>query len=249
VIVIKAGGSAITHKRQPYTLNEVAIDNLARQLSHVREDLILIHGVGSYGHPPAKKYQIGLGHDGTRERLMGLMLTHYWVDELSQRLIRVLLDHGLVALRCRPTTFFVTEKGRIVDFYPEPIETFVGLGIVPVLHGDGPADRAQGFSVLSGDQIAVYLARHFGARKVIFAMDVPGVLRGGELVPEVAFDAIPDVQKHILDNDDASGGLRRKLEEIKALSGTGIPVQLVSLHEEEALLDAVRDQQVGTLIH
>lgn len=248
MLVIKVGGSAITNKKVPYSLKEDVINNVARQLAQIDEPLILIHGVGSFGHPPAKKYKIGGGYDGTHERVMGLMLTHFWVDELSQRFIKVLLDYDLAALRCRPTTVFVTDQRRIVEFFAEPLERFVQMGMIPVLHGDGPADRSQGFCVLSGDQIAVFLAKHFGARKVIFGMDVPGVLKDQEIISEMGFDQIPYLQEFIIENHDASGGLHKKLLEIQQLAGSGIPAQLVGLEEPDTLLKAAQNQLIGTTI-
>lgn len=248
MIIIKAGGSAITMKDKPYTLDETAMHHTAKQLVQIKEPVILIHGVGSYGHPPAKQYQIGLGYDGSRERVWGLMLTHYWVDELSQRFTRVLLDHELLALRCRPTTLFVTDQRRIVQFNKEPLDRFLKMNILPVLHGDGPSDRSQGFCVLSGDQIAVYLAKTYKARKVIFGMDVPGILKSGRPVGHVRYDELLSFSKYIKDNEDASGGLSKKLQEIAGLQGERIPVQLVSLHNPDDLLRAVNDQTAGTLI-
>ncbi|MBN1542159.1 hypothetical protein JW992_08410 [candidate division KSB1 bacterium] len=77
MLIIKAGGSAITHKQQPYQANEAAMRHLAQQLARLEEPVILVHGVGSYGHPPAKQYRIGLGADGSRERNYGLAVTHF----------------------------------------------------------------------------------------------------------------------------------------------------------------------------
>ncbi len=251
MIIVKAGGSAITHKSEPYSPNESTIASVAEQLSQTsRSDggMILVHGVGSFGHPLAKEHDLGHGYDGTEEGLMGAMFTHYWVDELSQRFIKAIIDHGVPALRCRPTTSFVTKSRRIVDFYSEPIGKYLEMGIVPVFHGDVPADRDQGFSVLSSDQIAVFLARHFGARKVIFGMDVPGLLREGETVPELGFGAIPEFMEFVSDNNDASGGLQKKLQEIQALEGSGIEVRLIGLGEPGALLRAIEGEVVGTLI-
>ena len=122
------------------------------------------------------------------------------------------------------------------------------MGIIPVFHGDVPADRDQGFSVLSSDQIAVFLARHFGAKKVIFGMDVPGLLRKGEALPELGFGGIPDFMEFVSDNHDASGGLQKKLQEIQTLEGSGIEVQLIGLGEPGALLQAIEGEAVGTLI-
>ena len=248
MIIVKAGGSAITYKKKPYALNEDVMKNVASQLAQIDERVILVHGVGSFGHPLAKKYRIGSGYDGTREKLMGLMLTHYWVDELSPRFIKILIDNDVPALRCRPTTLFITKKGRIEDFYSEPIERFLEMGMIPVLHGDGPADREQGFAILSGDQITTFLARRFKARKVIFGMDVPGVLKDDKIIPEIKFEDIPDISKIVFDNHDASGGLGKKLEEVQKLADMNIKVQLVSLCDPDTLVRATKDQGIGTLI-
>lgn len=249
MLVIKIGGSVITNKKDPFSFNEDVIQNIAKQLTQINEKVILVHGVGSFGHPLAKKYRIGAGYDGTDERLMGLMLTHYWVDELSQRITKILIDSGLVALRCRPTTLFVTDNGRIVEFFAESIESFIQMGMIPVLHGDGPSDRTRGFSILSGDQITIFLAKYFKARKVIFGMDVAGIFSEKTLVKAATFDEIPHLQTFIRDNHDASGGLHRKLSEIQQLNGANIPVQLVGLKEPAALLNAVNNDPIGTTIN
>ncbi|HPI74971.1 MAG TPA: isopentenyl phosphate kinase [bacterium] len=248
MLLIKAGGSALTDKSIPYSFREPVVHALAGQLRRICEPLILAHGVGSFGHPPAKQYRIGLGDDATPDRRLGLAITQYWVDELAQRVIKILIDARLPALLTAADMLFVTEDRRIVDFHAEPIQRCLTMNLIPVLHGDGPLDRRQGFSVLSADQIVIYLARFFTARKVIFAMDVPGILRNGRPIPRLSFRELPTVQKEILSSQDASGGLAKKLEEIGALAGTGIDVQLVSLLEPDALLAAAHNQERGTLI-
>lgn len=248
MLIIKAGGSALTDKTRPFSFRELAACALAEQLRQIHEPMILAHGVGSFGHPPAKQYKIGLGDDTTPERRRGLAITQYWVDELAQRLIKILLDAPLPALLTAADMLFITDKGRIIDFYAEPLQRYLEMNLIPVLHGDGPADRQQGFSVLSADQIVIYLAKFFQARKVIFAMDVPGILRQGRPIAHLSFDELSAVQAEIVANHDASGGLAKKLEEISALADSGIKVQLISLLEEQALLAAARDEPVGTVI-
>ena len=247
MLLIKAGGSALTDKSIPYSFREPAVHSLAGQLAQIHEPMILAHGVGSFGHPPAKQYRIGLGDDATPERRQGRD-HQYWVDELAQRVIKILIDAPLPALLTAADMLFVTDDRRIVEFHAEPIQRCLTMNLIPVLHGDGPLDRRQGFSVLSADQIVVYLAGFFAARKVIFAMDVPGILRNGRPIPRLSFRDLPAVQKEILASQDASGGLAKKLEEISALAGTGIDVQLVSLLEPDALLAAARNEARGTLI-
>ncbi|MBN1542158.1 hypothetical protein JW992_08405 [candidate division KSB1 bacterium] len=167
---------------------------------------------------------------------------------MTQILLGFLIQANLPAVQCRASSMFVTEQRRIVAFHREPVERYLDLGLIPVIHGDGPADRHQGFCVLSGDQIAVDLARRFRARKVIFCMDVPGILRDGRVIEHLRYDEIDDLQRHIADNHDASGGLAAKLLEIQTLRPAGIPVQLVTLHNADALTAASRNENIGTLI-
>lgn len=248
MLIIKAGGSAITDKSQPYTIRLNVIQQLAEQLREINEPIILTHGVGSYGHPPAKQFRIGYGFDGTSERRQGFLLTHYWVDELSQRFTKIMLDASVPAGRLRPTELFVTENRRIATFFAEPLERYLEMGIIPVLHGDGPTDRKQGFCVLSSDQTAIYLARYFHARTVIFGMDVDGVLENGKTVPFIAYQDLPVWQEKIMKGTDASGGLPKKLGEIETLKDLNIPVKIINMLKPGTLLQAVRGEATGTYI-
>lgn len=75
MIILKLGGSILTNKNSKkaevnYTnLNRIAneiknalinkgMDNFINNNSS-DQGLVIIHGAGSYGHPPAKKYEIG----------------------------------------------------------------------------------------------------------------------------------------------------------------------------------------------
>lgn len=249
MIIFKAGGSAITDKSKPYTMRIEIMQLIASELKDVGENLILAHGVGSYGHPMAKKFRIGHGFDQTPETRLGFLFTHYWVDELSQRFVKILLDAQIPAGRLRPTSLFVTDNRRIVTFFAEPLERYLEMGIIPVLHGDGPTDRRQGYCVLSADQTMIYLAKHFKARRVIFGMDVDGVLdESGNPVPQISFSDLPNWINRIQNNQDASGGLPMKLREIQALQGMNIPVQLINITQPGMLRAALNGEMCGTLI-
>ncbi|KAG5970551.1 hypothetical protein E4U55_001615 [Claviceps digitariae] len=67
-VVVKLGGAALTDKANPDTLSaslDTLADNIARvyqtQLRPHGKRLVLIHGAGSFGHPPAKKFQVKTG--------------------------------------------------------------------------------------------------------------------------------------------------------------------------------------------
>ena len=68
MIILKIGGSILTNKDAPES--EVDSDSLKRiareiksSLDNSSKELIIVHGAGSFGHPPAKKYKIGQSFD------------------------------------------------------------------------------------------------------------------------------------------------------------------------------------------
>ena len=213
MIIFKAGGSAITDKQVPFTPRKTVMHDIARQLTKINEPTILLHGVGSFGHPPAKEYGIGHGWDGTDRRRLGLMITHYHVDQLSQLFLRILIEHQVPALRLQTAALFTTDKRRINGFNPGPLNHFLEMGSLPMLAGDAPPDQQMGFSVLSADQSTVYLAREYQAHRVIFGMDVPGILDpDGKTIPRLRFAELPDIFTIIQDNHDAQRRITQKTE-------------------------------------
>ena len=59
MIILKIGGSAITKKdAQEPTIDEVNLDRIAQEVSAYNDDMVIVHGAGSYGHIYAKKFGI-----------------------------------------------------------------------------------------------------------------------------------------------------------------------------------------------
>ena len=68
MIILKIGGSSLTNKDS--SESEVNFESLERialeiksSLDNGPKQLIIVHGAGSFGHPPAKKYKIGEAFD------------------------------------------------------------------------------------------------------------------------------------------------------------------------------------------
>ena len=58
VILIKLGGSVVTYKERPMTINKNAIDRIIKSLLSVKIPIILVHGGGSFGHHWSMKYDM-----------------------------------------------------------------------------------------------------------------------------------------------------------------------------------------------
>ena len=50
MLLIKLGGSIITNKDKPLSPRRKTIDGIVRSLKKTDEDIIVVHGGGSYGH-------------------------------------------------------------------------------------------------------------------------------------------------------------------------------------------------------
>jgi isopentenyl phosphate kinase len=247
LLIIKLGGSAITDKRRGCVAKRKVIDEISGEVAKVKERLILIHGAGSFGHPIVKEYGIHLGFRN-RSQLTGYAETKYRLTELTRIILEALRSHKVPAAPFMPSSFMVAENGRLLKVEVEPLERLLELGLVPVLHGDIVADTKMGFSVVSGDQIAAYLAEKMNARMVIFGCDVDGVFtadpktnRKAELIRVIKLSTVKDVMRSVGGPaaPDVTQGMLGKLKEGLRLVEKGIEVVIMNLTKPEGLTSIV----------
>ena len=50
MILIKLGGSIITNKERPLSPRRKTIDIILKEISKIKEPVVMVHGGGSYGH-------------------------------------------------------------------------------------------------------------------------------------------------------------------------------------------------------
>lgn len=221
--VIKLGGSVLTDKSKPYSLMEERINRIGRELWEVFERMIIVHGVGSFGHPPVKKYHLYRGYE-SEEDLINLAHTQSLVFILRTKLADALRSQGIPAMIFLPSSFIVADNGKIKRFYTEPIEKFLNLGMVPLIGGDMVYDESMGFSVCSGDTIALHLAATLNARRLIFVSDVDGIYTED---PKMNVNAQPIREMDLEDVQniakvsgslgiDVTSGMKGKIEELKS---------------------------------
>lgn len=173
-VVLKLGGSVITRKDKVASLNRPAVEAIAKELARINMKLLLIHGAGSFGHPIAKQYAI---HQGYKERrqLRGVTETKRSMLHLTMMITELLAKHHVAAVPFLSSSCMVAKGGRLSNVDTEPFRMMLDIGLVPLCSGDVVADLEMGFSIVSGDQIAVYLAEKLNATRVIFGCDVDGV--------------------------------------------------------------------------
>ncbi|MFP3045089.1 MAG: isopentenyl phosphate kinase [Thermocladium sp.] len=235
MIIIKIGGSAITDKSRPLSLDLEPVRGLAGLLRGLGEGLVLIHGGGSFAHPLAKAYGLG---GGTRDehQLIGVSLTTAALEALNQALTIELARRGVATYYVRAGDVFQMKRGQAFLANPGPILGALSRGVAPLLHGDVVMDSELGFSIISGDAIAEEITRLLSPRLVLFLMDVEGVysegagkgalmrrLRRGDLIG-VGGDAI-----------DVTGGLMGKLRHAWNIAEMGPRTFMCSIKDLESI--------------
>ncbi len=201
--ILKIGGTVITNKAKG-VFDEVRTDEVNRIAKEVATNPpdILVHGVGSFGHPYVEKYSLAKD----KKNIRGVADTHLACERLCCLVCKALIGEGLNPIPVHPLTFFrLTDQ---LEFDATLIEEFVKEGFIPVVHGD-MVKAKNGYEVLSGDRIAVELAKTFRARRLGFASDTAVIVKG-KVAEEVNVKKV-DILELETNKSDVTGGMKGKL--------------------------------------
>jgi len=245
--VIKIGGRPQSDPSLP-TL-------VARSWARSEGRLVLVHGGGD----EVSTLQRALGTDSqfvngrrvTTERDVDLVRMAL-SGSANKRLVAMLNTEGIAAvgvsgedaaLICAEPMDaeqlgYVGAPARInVDF----LEHLLSGGYLPVI---SPVSRDDSGSLgaalnVNGDDAAAAIAAALQADELLLVADVPGVLRDGEVIPNLSCSEA----RGLLSDGTAAGGMRAKLQAALAGLDSGIP--RVRISDLQAIGDAGR----GTVLH
>ena len=220
-VILKLGGSVITDKRADCAVDNNRLESIATAIAGAGPGgVVIIHGAGSCGHPEAKRYHLDAGASAGNTE--GIFVTHRVVSGLNDAVVLALREHGVAAIGVHPLHTGVADDGRLVGFECRNLEKMLALGMVPVIHGDVVMDLSRGACIISGDQLVRYLAVALKINRVGLATDVPGVLDGGAVVPEITRSTVTALHIGNSTHTDVTGGMRGKLQELLELADAGI---------------------------
>jgi isopentenyl phosphate kinase len=256
--VLKLGGSVITEKAKPLTPNLPAIKRLADEISQSQPlNLVLVHGGGSFGHPIAKKYGIAEGFRD-ESQLVGFSKTHEAMVSLNKIVVESLLEKELPAFGMAPSSFIVTKAGRIHFFMEEPLKQALKAGLIPVLYGDAVLDIEKGFAILSGDQLATFLAERMKAQRLIMGADVDGLYTNdpkkdpsASLIPHLTLAELKNLEQRITEIGvtDVTGGMLGKVSELFLPIKMGVETLIVNASKSGIIYKVLKGEEVvGTKI-
>lgn len=257
--ILKLGGSVITHKDRPFTANVPAMRRLAEEVAEAKiQQLIVVHGGGSFGHTLAKKYAIKEGFRGEASQLLGFAKTHRTMITLNNMVLEALIQHNMPAVTIAPSSFIVSKSGRIEKMTCEPLKRLLNMGFVPLLYGDAVIDFDKGFTILSGDQLVASIAVHFGAKRIVIAIDEDGLFtadpkkhRRSDLVKKCTLHRLRKLHREVKSTDtrDVTGGMQGKITELMPAIEAGIPTLIVNGTMSRRVCKALKGETVtGTLL-
>ena len=236
--VVKLGGSAITIKSSPETVNWGVLHQLAVTLgSYVTSGgrLAVVHGGGSFGHYAVERLLRERGRLGPAE----VAIVQREMLVLAMAVLTELVSSGVPASLHTAHSMCTSKDSCDLS----PMTRDFEAGLVPVTYGDAVLSPSSGEGeVVSGDLLASRLSTAISADCLIYVSDVKGVVgpngsilravRPGQPIGAVAGSG-PDV----------TGGMTRKIAE--AASSRARVVRIVGWEDLEA---ALRGEEVGTLV-
>jgi isopentenyl phosphate kinase len=248
--VLKLGGSVITEKDHPETLDGPALDAAADAIAAGLaagdiSDLVVVHGAGSFGHHHASEHGVskteGSGSvDDARSTGDGMASATAAVEingtmkTLNQFVLARLHDRDVPAVPVHPFSTASRDRDATLTLPTAQARTMLGEGFVPVLHGDVVAHEGEGVTILSGDEVVTSVAESLDADRVGFCSTVPGVLDGSdEVIPEIR--SYDEVSEYLGESDatDVTGGMAGK---VRTLLDLGAPASIFGPDDLRAFL-------------
>ncbi|MFP4169649.1 MAG: isopentenyl phosphate kinase [Methanomassiliicoccales archaeon] len=214
--LVKLGGSAITDKRDYKTLKGEILRRLAGELTASGQELMVVHGAGSFGHILAKRHRLHLGFE-RREQVSGMAQVMTDVRELNLQVLRTMIQEGTPSVSIPPSSAAEMENGELISLALDVFERYLTLGVTPITFGDVCLDREKHFGICSGDQLMEILAQRFRPESIVFCTDVDGVFTCHPMEEDARL--LRSVDRDLLDDlpradtvDDVTGGIHGKLE-------------------------------------
>ncbi|MHA1110889.1 MAG: isopentenyl phosphate kinase [Promethearchaeota archaeon] len=243
--IIKLGGAILTDKSTPYTANDEIITSIAKELKEcfdagLIEDLIIVHGVGSFGHVPVLKHKLHLGFQ-TPNQLIAMTQTQKEINEFRLMLCQKFIEFEIPVNLLHASSFCISEKMKITNSFLEAVKGYLSIGMIPLVGGDMLYDSRMGFSVGSGDQFVVLFAKALSANNVIFVSDVDGLYsadpkhnENAEFLKNIPLGILHEIIEKTDSSPlkDVSGSMKGKLQAIFSLKeqiSNGTKVRLLSM--------------------
>ncbi len=252
MILVKLGGSVITDKSQYQVVRLDVLRRLCGEMAGA-EDIVVVHGAGSFGHIMAHEHRLSEGHRDASQ-IAAYAAVSRDVRELNLMVLDAMIEAGMRPVSLPPSACITLKDGKLEDFDAGLLHGYLELGMVPVLFGDVALDSVRGFAICSGDQAMEHLAKELSPRRSIFVSDVDGIMDrdpgepGAELLAAITPDDLDSMTFHARVKD-VTGGIRRKVESMLSMCSPGMDCIIINGNAPGLLADAIAGKEVrGTRV-
>ena len=243
MLLIKLGGSVISNKKNYRDYRESVVRGIAKNLP--KEDLIVVHGAGSFGHILADEFKIT---DGFEEwKRLGFAKIERDMLDLNLRILDALVSEDIPAVSMPPHSFITMGKSINLDIFDFLLEH----GFVPLTFGDAVFDVKKGINILSGDILMMELAKRYRPDKTIFLTDVDGIYTGppdredSSLIRELPRHLDPETEIKV---SDVTGGMDLKISVMREIANYSRVYVINGFHPERIRAVLNDDDFVGTVV-
>lgn len=262
MIILKIGGSILTNKDSvesevdSESLKRIALE-IKSSLDNSSKELIIVHGAGSFGHPPAKKYKIGEKFDQSEypQKRIGFCEIQNAVKKLNMFICEEFIKEGLPVVAIPASSFMTASNKRITNGNLDSFKRYLSKGFIPVIYGDVVLDDELELCVISGDQIIQYLAMNLNPDRVVLGTDVDGVYDKNPKTHDDAiffdrFSSLDDLETlEGTTNVDVTGGMVGKIKELLYLADLGIESKIINAEVKDNIFKVLENEEVkGTVI-
>lgn len=259
LIFIKLGGSLITDKDQPDTARPRVIHSLMEALQTLREtrpelQILLGHGSGSFGHAAAKRHHT---QDGVKTSAdwLGFAEVAQKARELNELVTNMAISVGMPVIVHRPSALVLAQNHQIIRWDTAGIKTTLDKGGVPLIYGDAVIDTELGGTILSTEELFVYLAATFKPSAMLISGIEAGVYSDYPANSEIAVNLSKHDNLHNLSlrgasAPDVTGGMLAKVKLLQSAcqANPGMKAYIFSGMEPENFAKILAGHSIGTKI-
>ncbi len=249
---IKIGGSVITDKSVPFSLNEPAIDSLTDQIkvivqAYPYEAMLLGTGAGSFGHFLA--HELPHTKKGLYKTSDALKI-HQSVEVLNSHVAKMLSSKGASVIGLPAASFAHFRGGKLI-VTADHLHSLLVPGTIVLIYGDMVPASKHSWRVLSTEPmmlgLAEQLSQHFSLNRCILASNVDGVLDDtGHTIKRIT--QAGKIAHYEQSGYDVSGGMAQKLTYALKLSEHFERASIISGIHTDALQKSFAGHSIGTII-
>ncbi len=232
VILLKLGGSVITHKHDsPPRLAINNVRRIAKELQGVSSPMIVVLGGGAHGHQAAHSFGYGNPTTPSTKLIAGIPQIRRNMTELSSSIEHIFSQNGINSVVIPPFASTFLNDGEIISFSLSIMERTIESGINVITHGDVCYDLQRGAAILSGDTVITYLAHSMHPKRILIGTDVDGIFDGNprnnphaKVVPRIDSSNREQILSQVESSSaiDVTGGMLKKVQELLSIQGGNI---------------------------